>query len=103
MRRFYIILVIGLLAGCQKSGTSTMANYTLTDSCGLAVNIPATLQINPGTSINYKGMSWTYNAGYYFNGLNYIYLYSTNNDSIYIRYPDTTSEPLSVTYLGYKN
>jgi len=103
MKYCFLILIIISLANCTKSPQqSGNTDYVLFDSCNISVNTPFSVQINSGTSVIYKGLTWGYNSGYYFNGYNFIYIYGNANDSIYIDYVDTASTGLSNIYQGYR-
>ena len=103
MKRYCALLILLTLASCSKSSKVITASYTLFDSSTIAINKTVSLQINTGNNILFNDTLWGYTAGDYFNGLNYIYLYAANNDSIFIEYPDTANKALSIIYKGYKN
>jgi hypothetical protein len=102
-KRIIAILFFAIaITSCTKTAKQVTATYLLYDSSTIKIAEPVTLVVTPGSNIIYKDSLWSYNAGFYFNGINYIYLYGTGNDSIYIDYPDTAYKPLSAVLMGYK-
>ena len=102
MKKYLVLFILFFFISCQKSNTSVTANYILFDSSNFPIADTITLQISSGNNVVYNGINWTYNSGYYFNVLDYIFLYAPNNDSIYITYPDTAYSLLTKHFTGYK-